>query len=149
MLQEFRNVIVRVTPSPHHHHSKQTSSSSSSLVFSHASNNLLPIKPKPFLYPKDSTLLYDSQRNSKADQFHDAILVSEFFVHIEQVHLMDQRRRRRREKRLPFGQKNSTRPFWQWQVVRKGRARARGKRKITDMFSVLMCISIDLWFPLN
>lgn len=52
------------------------------LVFSNSHNILLPIKPKPFLYSKDWTLIYDSHRNSKSDQITDAILVSEcyFFV---------------------------------------------------------------------
>ncbi|CAF3115487.1 unnamed protein product [Rotaria socialis] len=37
-------------------------------MFSDPSNTLLPIKPKPFLYPKDSTLMSDSRHVSKSDQ---------------------------------------------------------------------------------
>jgi hypothetical protein len=50
-------------------------------VFSDSYNVLLPIKPKPLLYPKDSTFMSDSHHNSKVDQMAgDAILVSYFLI---------------------------------------------------------------------
>ncbi len=50
-------------------------------MFSDLCNVLLPIKPKPFLYPKDSTLMSDSHDSSKTDQIiGDIILVSLFFL---------------------------------------------------------------------
>jgi len=53
-------------------------------VFSDSYNILLPIKPKPLLYPKDSTLLYNSRHNSKTDQnIGDIILVSLFSLVIQ------------------------------------------------------------------
>jgi hypothetical protein len=49
-------------------------------VFSDTYNTLLPIKPKPLLYPKDSTILTNSRHSSKADQLScNIILVSYFF----------------------------------------------------------------------
>ena len=40
-------------------------------------NTILPVKPKPLLYPKDSTILTNSRHSSKADQIGgDTILVS-------------------------------------------------------------------------
>ena len=48
-------------------------------MFSDSYNVLLPIKPKPLLYPKDSTLLSDSRYNSKTDQnTADVTIVSSF-----------------------------------------------------------------------
>jgi hypothetical protein len=50
-------------------------------VFSDSYNILLPIKPKPLLYPKDLTLMSDSRHSSKTDQLiGDAILVGSFFL---------------------------------------------------------------------
>lgn len=49
------------------------------LVFSDPSNNLLPIKPKPLLYAKDSTLLSKSRQNSRSDPTSGTILVSHHF----------------------------------------------------------------------
>lgn len=50
-----------------------------SSVFSNSYNILLPIKPKPLLYPKDSTLMFNSRHNSKSDQIvGDNVLVSLF-----------------------------------------------------------------------
>jgi hypothetical protein len=52
-------------------------------VFSHTHDTLLPIKPKPLLYPKDSTILTNSRHGSKADQIGcNIILVRFFFVSI-------------------------------------------------------------------
>jgi len=47
------------------------------LVFADACNILLPIKPKPLLYPKDATLMSNSRTNLKTDRIIDAMLVSE------------------------------------------------------------------------
>lgn len=38
--------------------------------------SILPIRPKPLLYPKDSTILTNSRHSSKADQTGCTILVS-------------------------------------------------------------------------
>ncbi len=46
------------------------------LVFSDTYNSVLPIRPKPLLYPKDSTILTNSRHSSKADQTSCNILVS-------------------------------------------------------------------------
>lgn len=40
------------------------------------SKSILPIRPKPLLYPKDSTILTNSRHSSKADQTGCNILVS-------------------------------------------------------------------------
>jgi hypothetical protein len=49
-------------------------------VSSDTYNKLLPISPKPLLYPKDSTILTNSRHNSKTDQLGcNTILVSYFF----------------------------------------------------------------------
>ncbi|CAF3390722.1 unnamed protein product [Rotaria sp. Silwood1] len=46
-------------------------------MFSDGYNTILPIKPKPLLYPKDSTILTNSRESSKIDQLGgDMILVS-------------------------------------------------------------------------
>ncbi|CAF0993322.1 unnamed protein product [Adineta steineri] len=48
-----------------------------SQMFSDTSNTILPIKPKPLLYPKDASMLTDSRHNSKTDQIVvEPILVS-------------------------------------------------------------------------
>ncbi|CAF1269382.1 unnamed protein product [Adineta steineri] len=48
-----------------------------SQMFSDTSNTILPIKPKPLLYPKDASMLTDSRHNSKTDQVVvEPILVS-------------------------------------------------------------------------
>ena len=50
------------------------------IVSSEVHPNLLPIKPKPLLYPKDSTLLTDSRLSSKTEHLlSDVILVSCLF----------------------------------------------------------------------
>ncbi len=52
-------------------------------MFSDTYNKLLPIRPKPLLYPKDSTILTNSRHSSKADQLGcNVILVSFLFLSI-------------------------------------------------------------------
>ena len=52
------------------------------VVVSENLTQLLPIKPKPLLYPKDSTLLTDSRQTSKTENVtNDIILVSSMFEH--------------------------------------------------------------------
>ncbi|CAF4666138.1 unnamed protein product [Rotaria sp. Silwood1] len=53
-----------------------------SQMFSDPYNVLLPIKPKPLLYSKDSTLLSDCRQNSKHDQ-HSCDTVLEYTMNIE------------------------------------------------------------------
>ena len=45
-------------------------------VSTDTSKSILPIRPKPLLYPKDSTILTNSRHSSKADQTGCNILVS-------------------------------------------------------------------------
>ncbi len=83
MLQKFLNVIVRVCFIFSLKNNYQLFHS----VFSDSHNILLPIKPKPLLYPKDSTLMYDSRHNSKVDHIADVILVSLFLAETNQLHV--------------------------------------------------------------
>jgi len=73
--------------------------------FSLAFSNLhvvLPIKPKPLLYPKDSTLLSDSNHNLKGDQITgDTIFVSfGFFCLIHQRYSLAKNKRNYADVRL-------------------------------------------------
>jgi hypothetical protein len=54
-------------------------------VFSDLNNVLLPIKPKPLLYPKDSTLMSDSHHNSKTDQIVGDIMVKFLILFISYI----------------------------------------------------------------
>ncbi|UJR35756.1 hypothetical protein I4U23_028505 [Adineta vaga] len=51
--------------------------------FSDPCNTLLPIKTKPLLYPKDSTLLSDSHQNLKLDQTTNDSVLSRLIMNIE------------------------------------------------------------------
>jgi hypothetical protein len=60
-------------------------------VFSDTYNTILPVKPKPLLYPKDSIILTNSRHNSKADQIGgDIILVSFLFQLLVMFSLPDE-----------------------------------------------------------
>jgi len=54
-------------------------------VFSDLNNVLLPIKPKPFLYPKDSAFMSDCYPNLKTDQMVGDIMVKFLILFISYI----------------------------------------------------------------
>jgi uncharacterized membrane protein len=91
MLLKWHNAIVKVCDHLHIGEKHILFCKFIIQVFSDTYNTILPVKPKPLLYPKDSIILTNSRHNSKADQIGgDIILVSFLFQLLVMFSLPDE-----------------------------------------------------------